>query len=214
MALRLALIVIALPTGGFMLADGSRNLLTGTYFGGGQLGPWSLLVSAAGLDPRHLGAVFVLAGAAWLVALAGLLSRRRWGWPAGIAVAVGTLWYLPVGTVFAMAGSGSWPGAGGTWHRPADPRSSSLPGAHGRGDEAWGVGMGSARAIESVFPMRTNVALAGRDGPQVPQRPRQEGGSGSGDGVPPCPPAARHASRWSGSTVTSHRRRGPAITFR
>jgi hypothetical protein len=103
MAPRLLLAAIGLSTGGFMLADGTRNLLTGTYFGGGQLGPWSLLVAAAGLDPRHLGAVFVLLGLAWLAALAGLLARRRWGWPVAVAVGAGTLWYVPVGTVFAAA---------------------------------------------------------------------------------------------------------------
>ncbi len=103
MALRLALIAIALGPGGFMLADGTRNLLAGTYSGGGQLGPWSLLVTAAGIDSRHFGAVFVLFGLAWLAALAGLLTRRRWAWPAGVAIGVGTLWYVPVGTLFALA---------------------------------------------------------------------------------------------------------------
>ena len=102
-ALRLALIVIALSTGGFVLVDGTRNLLTGTYIGGGRLGPWSLLVAAVGLDPRHFGVAFVLLGVAWMAALAGLLTRRAWGWPFGIAVGIGSLWYLPVGTVVALA---------------------------------------------------------------------------------------------------------------
>ena len=100
---RLALIGIALSTGGFLLVDGARNVLTGTYFGGGRLGPWSLLIAAVGLDPHHFGAVFAVLGAAWLAALAGLLAHRRWGWPAGLAVGACTLLYLPVGTVFAVA---------------------------------------------------------------------------------------------------------------
>lgn len=85
-----------------MLADGVRNLLTGTYFGGGALGPWSGLVAATGLDPHHFGAVFTLLGLAWLVAVAGLLARAPWGWWASVAIGVLTLWYTPVGTVLAV----------------------------------------------------------------------------------------------------------------
>jgi len=79
-----------------------RNLLTGTYFGGGALGPWSGIVAATGLDPHHFGAVFVVLGLAWLVALAGLLAGASWGWWASLAVGVLTLWYMPVGTVLAV----------------------------------------------------------------------------------------------------------------
>ena len=102
-AVRAILVALALSVGGFMLLDGSRNLATGTYFGGGRLGPWSRLVSSAGFDPLHFGLAFVLLGLAWLVALAGLLGRRRWAWWTGLAVAVLSLWYLPVGTVLALA---------------------------------------------------------------------------------------------------------------
>ena len=102
MALRIGLVAVAIAEGGFMLADGVRNLLTGTYFGGGALGPWSGLVAAAGLDPRHIGAVFALLGLAWLVAVTGLLTRAPWGWWASLAVGVLTLWYMPVGTVLAV----------------------------------------------------------------------------------------------------------------
>ena len=97
---KVALVVITVSVGGFMLADGTRNLLTGTYFGP-SLGPWSALVRAAGFDPQHFGAVFVALGIAWFGALAGLLTRVRFAHVAATAVGVLTLWYLPVGTVLS-----------------------------------------------------------------------------------------------------------------
>lgn len=96
------LILLTLSVGGFMLVDGARNLLTGTYFGPG-LGPWSALVRAAGFDPQHFGAAFALLGLAWFAATAGLLTRRAWARPAATAVGVLTVWYIPVGTVLALA---------------------------------------------------------------------------------------------------------------
>ena len=102
MLLRIALVIVAIAEGGFMLADGVRNLLTGSYFGGGALGPWSSLVAATGLDPHHFGAVFVVLGLIWLGALVGLLTGASWGWWASLAVGVLTLWYMPVGTVLAV----------------------------------------------------------------------------------------------------------------
>lgn len=101
MLLRIALVVLTISTGGFMLADGIRNLTTGTYFGR-NLGPWSVLVNSTGLDPQHFGMVFTLLGLAWLVALAGLLLRAEWGIPSAVTVGIATLWYLPVGTFFAL----------------------------------------------------------------------------------------------------------------
>lgn len=101
MVRKLVLIFLCLSVGGFILLDGTRNLLTGTYFGAG-LGPWSALVRAAGFDPRHFGAVFALLGLAWFAATAGLLTRRTWARPAASAVGVLTLWYIPVGTVLAL----------------------------------------------------------------------------------------------------------------
>ena len=97
---KVALILLTLSVGGYMLVDGTRNVLTGTYFGP-SLGPWSTLVRAVGIDPQHFGGVFVVLGLAWFAALAGLLARQWWGVGAASAVGVLTLWYLPVGTVLS-----------------------------------------------------------------------------------------------------------------
>jgi hypothetical protein len=101
MILRVILILIAVWVGGYMVLDGSRDLITGNYFGS-SLGPWALLVQLAGFDPHHFGAVFVGLGLAWLVALALVLSRSRPALPAAILVGVATFWYMPVGTFLAV----------------------------------------------------------------------------------------------------------------
>ena len=101
LALKVALAIITISVGGFMVIDGGRNVLTGTYFGP-SLGPWSVLVKATGLDPQHFGVVFLVLGLAWFGALAGLLTRAAWGVPLALLVAILTLWYLPVGTAVSM----------------------------------------------------------------------------------------------------------------
>ncbi len=67
----------------------------------GQLGPWSRIVIAVGLDPRstfikclHLGL-----GLAWLTSLIVFVVRPAAGWWLLMGCAVGSLWYLPVGTL-------------------------------------------------------------------------------------------------------------------
>ena len=105
MILKAILAVITIVVGGFMLLDGTRKILTGSYFGG-SLGPWSRLVSRAGFDPHRFGPVFAVLGLAWFVALAGLLLRTRWGWPAALLIAIATLWYLPIGTLLSLIYAG------------------------------------------------------------------------------------------------------------
>lgn len=97
-------VLLALVTGGWLLFDGLHAALTGSYtLIGGRLGPWADLVRALGVNPdgalMHL--VFIALGAATLVAVAGSLMHTRWARTALLVTAVLTLWYLPVGTIFA-----------------------------------------------------------------------------------------------------------------
>ena len=46
--------------------------------------------------------IFVTLGAAWLVAVIAFLGRAPWAPTALGVLAVGTLWYLPVGTILAL----------------------------------------------------------------------------------------------------------------
>jgi hypothetical protein len=90
-----------------MLFDGTRALIVGDYVTpatgeyAGQLGPWSKVVQAAGIEPRSalMKSIFVLYG---LAALAMALCFAL-GYPGArtgmLVMAVLGLWYLPFGTV-------------------------------------------------------------------------------------------------------------------
>lgn len=91
---------------GWMLVDGSRALIVGDYTTptsgehAGQLGPWAGLVSAIGIDPRStfMKSIFIVYGAASLIAASGFVLNQPWGRNALITTSVLGLWYLPFGT--------------------------------------------------------------------------------------------------------------------
>jgi hypothetical protein len=95
---------------GWMTFDGTRALVVGDYVTprsgprAGQLGPWAALVEAIGLDPRGapMKLVFVVIGAAGLVAAGLLATGHAWGRRAVVTAAVASLWYLPVGTAMSV----------------------------------------------------------------------------------------------------------------
>lgn len=95
-------LALALFNGGWMVFDGIHVLLTGKYFGPPQPGPWSQLVSGVGLNPFSLGPVFIFLGITWLVSSYGLVAGMGWAWYLSLAVALATLWYLPVGTILSL----------------------------------------------------------------------------------------------------------------
>lgn len=109
--LRGLIVFLALAPGLFMAFDGSRALIAGDYLTpssgahAGQLGPWSHVVSAVGIEPRStlMKVAFVAFGLAWLLALALFVRRAPAGGTALAALAVATLWYLPVGTATSVA---------------------------------------------------------------------------------------------------------------
>jgi hypothetical protein len=104
MVVRVVLAILALITGGYQVADGIHVLATGVYMGSATPGMWRHVLGAAGIDPYGFGPGFVVLGVCWLVALASLLATRSGpAWWSLLAVAVLTLWYLPVGTLTALA---------------------------------------------------------------------------------------------------------------
>jgi hypothetical protein len=100
---RIAALAIGLLMGGWMIVDGIHVLVRGKYVGPETPGPWSVLVSHAGIDPFRMGPLFVGLGACWIVCSFGLLRSRPWARRAAVAVAVASLWYLPVGTILSLA---------------------------------------------------------------------------------------------------------------
>ena len=84
-----------------MLADGIYVMLNGKYIGPPQPGPWALLFKQLGINVFSLGPLFIAFGVAWLYFCARwLMGRPRFR--TGIVLSVFTLWYLPVGTLFAL----------------------------------------------------------------------------------------------------------------
>ena len=109
--LRWAVVVLAVLEAGWMVFDGARALVVGDYVTpssgeyAGKLGPWAGLASALGIEPRSTGmkVFFVAYGVTWLVIVAAFALGRRWGWAALLAVAIGSLWYLVIGTLASLA---------------------------------------------------------------------------------------------------------------
>jgi len=100
---RIAAAALAIINGGYLVIDAIRRFIVGDFFRiGGQLGPWAVLVGAAGIDPLSMGPVFLVIGVAQVAAASLLLLRRPWGDMLVLALAVGTLWYLLFGTVSSM----------------------------------------------------------------------------------------------------------------
>jgi hypothetical protein len=103
-------LALALFQGGWLVFDGGRALILGDYVTptsgprAGQLGPWSRLVAAAGFEPRSrfIKSFHLFLGGAWLIGLATFLIRPASGWWIILFCGVGTLWYLPIGTLASL----------------------------------------------------------------------------------------------------------------
>ena len=79
-------VVLCAVQGGYMVFDGVRALVVGSYITprsgehAGQLGPWARIVRAVGIDPEStaMKAAFVVLGAAYLVASAAWAAGAGW----------------------------------------------------------------------------------------------------------------------------------------
>lgn len=104
-------IALACLQGGYMLLDGAKALITGTYITpssgehAGQLGPWTHLVSHLGIPPEStaMKITFVVFGLGWLSLALGIGLHAPWAWPTGLILAIATLWYLVPGTIISLA---------------------------------------------------------------------------------------------------------------
>jgi hypothetical protein len=104
------LIVLAVFEAGWVTFDGARALIVGDYVTpqtgphAGQLGSWSILVTAIGIEPRSavMKAIFVGYGASWLLTVGAFILKASWAWWGMLVAAVGSLWYLLVGTLISV----------------------------------------------------------------------------------------------------------------
>ncbi len=104
------IIVLSLLQAFWMTFDGTRALIIGDYVtpksgpNAGRLGPWAGLITSVGINPRStlMKSVFICYGLAWLtMVIFYVMGDGRVWWPM-LALAVGTLWYLPVGTAISL----------------------------------------------------------------------------------------------------------------
>ena len=108
--LRTIIIILALLQAGWMTFDGARAFVVGDYVTAtsgayaGQLGPWSRVVRVAGVEPRSsfMKAIFVIYGLAWIFVIERFTQGLPRTWLAMFIAAIGTLWYLPFGTVSSL----------------------------------------------------------------------------------------------------------------
>jgi hypothetical protein len=99
---------------GWMTFDGVRALATGDYVTpksgprAGQLGPWSKVVAAVGLEPRSnvTKLLFISYGLVALAMLVCFTLRLPWAWTALLITAAAGLWYVPVGTLLNLVAIG------------------------------------------------------------------------------------------------------------
>jgi hypothetical protein len=107
---RIAIPLIALFVGGWLTFDGTRALISGDYItprkgpSAGQLGPWSKVVSAIGMDPRSMKVkcFHIVLGIIWLLSALMFLVKPGLGWFALVGCSISSLWYLPFGTILSV----------------------------------------------------------------------------------------------------------------
>lgn len=101
---------LAVIEGGWLAFDGAHALTKGDYVTpnsgehAGQLGPWSKLVSAVGIEPRSttMKLIHVVIGVTWLVVIVCFIMGVSWSRWAMLACAAAGLWYLPFGTLLSI----------------------------------------------------------------------------------------------------------------
>ena len=105
--LKWLVVALALLNAGYMVVDGTRALTKGDYFTPssgehkGELGPWVRVVRTMGIEPRStaMKTFFVVYGLVWIVVIVAFAREQAWSWPAMLVLALGSLWYLTVGTI-------------------------------------------------------------------------------------------------------------------
>jgi hypothetical protein len=104
------IVFLAVMNFGFMTFDGSRALIKGDYIRpqsgehAGQLGLWSRLVKAIGINPESttMKSVFLIWGIAGLLLTFCYVLNIGWAKNGMIIMNILSLWYLVPGTVISV----------------------------------------------------------------------------------------------------------------
>lgn len=104
------IVFLAVLNFGYMALDGSRALVTGSYITPssgeykGKLGPWSSIVSAAGIEPegKLMKTIFVVWGVAGLVITMMFLRNPAQYKTVMLVANVCSLWYAMAGTASSL----------------------------------------------------------------------------------------------------------------
>jgi hypothetical protein len=101
--LKWVVVALALVEGGWLAFDGGRALVVGDYVTpksgqyAGQLGPWSKVVSAVGIEPRSalMKSIHLVLGVAWLGVIVCFALGLPWARTGMLACA----WLHPMSTI-------------------------------------------------------------------------------------------------------------------
>ena len=101
------IVILIAFTAGWMLFDGTRALIVGDYITpgsgeyAGQLGPWSNLAKAVGIEPRStlMKSIFVTYGLTALTVVVCFMLGISWARTILVIVCILGLWFLPIGTI-------------------------------------------------------------------------------------------------------------------
>jgi len=99
--LTFVLAAIACLQGSYMIIDGVHHITTGSYIGG-RVGPWAVLVRAAGINENSMAPVFLALGSLWLLGAVVLLISPRRGASLLALPALVSLLYPLFGTLLAI----------------------------------------------------------------------------------------------------------------
>lgn len=94
--------ILGLLNGSYMLMDGIFVLIKGKYIGPEKPGPWANLFYKLNIDVFKLGPLFIILGLLWVTWVFALWTNQAWAYTFGLSISILTLWYLPIGTIFAI----------------------------------------------------------------------------------------------------------------
>lgn len=101
--MKIIITILGMLNGIYMLADGIFVMLKGKYIGPEKPGPWANIFYKFNVDVFKLGPLFIIYGLLWIIWIYALWSHQSWAFALGLIISLGTIWYLPIGTLFSVA---------------------------------------------------------------------------------------------------------------